>query len=565
MAPLSSVLAAASLIIQVVLLITVLRGRPRHDRWIAALILASAVATGSYLLPPELARATGFDRELLFTVALAALLAAGGALLYMLYRARGSTAATWPSAAATAGLPRLAETLSAYTQALANASTLDEVISAATDTLKETLGVQAGRLLLINDTGKAPDSVELLVIEPDGGQRTGDMGLESPIYRTFSADQRALTQHEIDHGSAHRAVPAGEADFFRGLEMQAYAPIITDDFLIGILACGPKADGSVPDADELVALQLMAQQVGVTLRNARLIDDLRHLSSSMQSLNHNLAQAREDLVKLDAVKTDFVTIASHELRTPLAQIRGYSDIMEELNGKGMLDQVYARTLIANLQKASGRIEELIAAMLDVSQLDVNAMDLRFMETSVESAVKLAIEPLADAMNQRRISLAARGLRGLPSIQADMQRLVQALGNIIVNAIKFTPDGGRIEITGYLQAPQEEGESQQILLAITDTGIGIPPNDINLIFNKFYRGHDPSLNHSTGAYKFMGAGPGLGLTIAKGIIEGHGGKIWAESPGRDMQNYPGTSFYLLLPLSPPEGARRVMPIKHQAAG
>ncbi len=90
-------------------------------------------------------------------------------------------------------------------------------------------------------------------------------------------------------------------------------------------------------------------------------------------------------------------------------------------------------------------------------------------------------------------------------------------------------------------------------------MGVKPSDQDLIFKKFYRGYDPAL-HSTGTYKFLGAGPGLGLTIAKGVIEGHGGRIWVESPGHDLNGTPGSTFYVLLPLSPPEHARRVAPFE-----
>ena len=98
-----------------------------------------------------------------------------------------------------------------------------------------------------------------------------------------------------------------------------------------------------------------------------------------------------------------------------------------------------------------------------------------------------------------------------------------------------------------------------LFEVKETNEMIEKENLELIFRKFYRAYDPGL-HSTGTYKFMGAGPGLGLTIAQGVIEGHGGKIWAESPGHNMQTYPGTTFFIRLPVVPPEDARRVMPFQ-----
>src|SRR5690606_29318716 len=184
------------------------------------------------------------------------------------------------------------------------------------------------------------------------------------------------------------------------------------------------------------------------------------LNTSMRVLNAELEEANEQLEKLDSVKTDFITIASHELRTPLAQIRGYTDIIDALNEQGMLDKDQISGMVANLRKATERTETLIADMLFVSQLDVDAMDLRMTQTTPESVLRMAIEPLTDPLNQRKLSLSARGLRGLPTIYADMQRLVQAFRNIVVNAIKFTPDRGRIEINAILQPATSEDEVDQ---------------------------------------------------------------------------------------------------------
>lgn len=123
----------------------------------------------------------------------------------------------------------------------------------------------------------------------------------------------------------------------------------------------------------------------------------------------------------------------------------------------------------------------------------------------------------------------------------MQRLAQALRNVVLNAIKYTPDGGRIAITGQLR-------DDEVWIAVRDSGIGIDPQYHELIFQKFFRTHDPSL-HSSGATKFLGAGPGLGLTIARGVIEAHGGRIWVESDGEDRKTLPGSTFTIALPLHP----------------
>ncbi len=117
-------------------------------------------------------------------------------------------------------------------------------------------------------------------------------------------------------------------------------------------------------------------------------------------------------------------------------------------------------------------------------------------------------------------------------------------HLIVNAIKYTPDGGRITVTGCMTKTLEMGDVVQI--EITDSGIGIAPEDQQLIFEKFYQTGKLSL-HSSGVTKFAGGGPGLGLAIAKGIVVAHEGKIWVESPGYDETYCPGSRFFVQLPL------------------
>jgi signal transduction histidine kinase len=448
-----------------------------------------------------------------------------------------------------------------YSQEVSRAMEIAELVEIATTTLNKVLGVRKSDMLLISDT--TDDGIEMRLyrrgnqLDDQLETRTIALQKSSPLYRHIAQKQAPIAQFDIEFNPDFQGMANKERAFLRSLGMSAYAPIIMDNALIGLLACGPKVNDAPIYQHDLELLIALANQTGVALRNTRLVADLRHLNASMQSLNRSLGSANERMGKLDSVKTDFITIASHELRTPLAQVRGYTDILDALNDGGMLDQDQTRGLASNLRKATERMEELISAMLDVSQLDVNAMDLRFVQTSLESVLRMAIEPLTDPVKQRKLTLSARGLSGLPSIEADMQRLVQAFRNIITNAIKFTPDGGRIDISAALHDSQAMPGTEMILVRIADTGIGINPTDLDLIFNKFYRSSDPGL-HSTGAYKFMGAGPGLGLTIAKGVIEGHGGKIWVESPGHDPQTTPGSTFYIQLPLTPPEDARRVLP-------
>lgn len=450
-----------------------------------------------------------------------------------------------------------------FNQQIVNASTLDEVVSATQKTLRNILGIERSALMLINNTFLKPYSSELIVLgeeQPQGDKHF--LHAESPIFRSLAIERVPVGRYDLRYNPMYQRAHPDEHAFFDLLGMSVYIPIVSDNILLGILACGAREGSSAYRREDVQKLGIIGEQIGTALRSTRLIDDLQHLNESMRKLNQRLEDAKVELEKLDGVKTDFITIASHELRTPLAQIRGYTDIIDSLNEQDMLEQEQTARMVANLRKSSERMEELISAMLDVSQIDVNALDLNFVNATPESIVRLAIDPLLEVIKQRGLVLEREGLATLPPVEVDMQRMVQALRNVITNAIKYTPDGGSIRIWGRHEVAEPGDASDWVLLGIADTGIGIDPKHNHLIFQKFYRGFDTQL-HSTGMYKFMGAGPGLGLTIARGILEGHGGRIWAESKGYDAEALHGTTFYIQIPTKLPKGMRGVLAIENEA--
>jgi signal transduction histidine kinase len=154
---------------------------------------------------------------------------------------------------------------------------------------------------------------------------------------------------------------------------------------------------------------------------------------------------------------------------------------------------------------------------------------------------------AEALEERSLTLTVKGLDALPFYVGDPDMLYKVLYHLVNNAIKYTPDGGRIMIIG--RRVDVSGLGGCIEIAVEDTGIGISQEDIALIFEKFYRTGELAL-HSSGTTTFKGGGPGLGLAIAKGIVEAHGGRIWAESSGCDEETCPGSRFVVQLPLVEP---------------
>ncbi len=261
-------------------------------------------------------------------------------------------------------------------------------------------------------------------------------------------------------------------------------------------------------------------------------------------LTHRLADVQANLQRLDRTKSDFIAVAAHELRTPLTLVEGYAAMLQDSFSSLDADK---QTLITGIQNGSSRLRVIVDDLIDVSLIDNDLLNLNFQPVWLNKVLTSLSLELGSSLQQRHQDLSIQPFDGSTEmIYADPERIYQLFRNILQNAIKFTPDGGKINVDGRKLPGFIE-------VIITDTGIGIALEDQGLLFEKFSR-LDNSLLHSSGRTKFKGGGPGLGLHIARGIIDAHEGAIWAESPGRDENTCPGSTFHILLPyrLEPPDG-------------
>lgn len=414
-------------------------------------------------------------------------------------------------------------------------------------TLGELMEAERGALILITETEGA------FVFEPTPvmgtiPQRRIQISPNSPFISALVEFHQPLLQYEIDFNPDFVGLEAEVKSWLAEMAMEVYIPIGTGTEISGLIAIGPRSSGVPYQPSELETAQILADQTVVALQNSRLYSELAAQNEKIRRLNADLLNQNERLEIMDRVKSDFITIASHELRTPLTQVKGYADILSSMNDDGALTRDQTRGILGHINRASMLLESVITAMLDASQIDVAGIQLDLELTTVDMVVRAAMEPIVPATQERRISFNLNGLEDLPPIQADFRRLVQALNNLIGNAVKYTPDHGNIAILGTCP-PTENGDQEFVELVIEDNGIGIDPKFHELIFEKFFRVGDPQL-HSTGSTKFKGAGPGLGLPIARGVIEAHGGRVWVESDGEDEQRLPGSRFHVVLPLRPP---------------
>ncbi|MDI6769345.1 MAG: HAMP domain-containing sensor histidine kinase [Anaerolineales bacterium] len=261
-------------------------------------------------------------------------------------------------------------------------------------------------------------------------------------------------------------------------------------------------------------------------------------------ISNELADIQQELERLDRNKSNFIAVAAHELRTPLTLIEGYSAMIGEMLKKDENGQI--ASLLDGVSNGIQRLRSIVDDMIDVSRIDTDLLSLNFQPLRLNQIFSQLKYKINDSLASRRQSLNTRAFSGSNEmIFADSERLNQAFHNILVNAIKYTPDGGRITVDGRMLPGFIE-------VTITDTGIGISPEYQAVIFDKFGQIGDTA-RHSSGKTKFKGGGPGLGLPIARGILEAHGGTIWVESKGHDEKRCPGSTFHVLLPIrtEPPD--------------
>ena len=276
-------------------------------------------------------------------------------------------------------------------------------------------------------------------------------------------------------------------------------------------------------------------------------DEIGVLASTFDEMTEHLQQRTLELEKtnrileqMDQAKMRFIQVAAHELRTPLTTVQGYAQMIEIRSKDNELFTRYTNSIL----EGSSRMVEIIDSMLDVSRIDTNQLDIASSDMELQPVLEKVNTFFQPALKERDISLTMSELSSLPEVCADPDLLYKVFYHVIGNAIKYTPDGGKVTVNGRAI---HDASQPEVEILIQDTGIGIDPRSQELVFEKFYQTGEVLL-HSSGKTKFKGGGPGLGLAIARGIVDAHGGRIWLESPGYDEATNPGTTVFVRLPVN-----------------
>lgn len=327
--------------------------------------------------------------------------------------------------------------------------------------------------------------------------------LEGSIAGTVLRENRTVMANNVELDPRHYTGVDEQIEFQTRSVLGV--PMTSKNRLIGVLEAVNKRQPPWTD-DDCQYASTLAAQAAVAIEGAQLVAQLQ--------------KANEELSQLDKLKNDFIAIASHELRTPLGVILGYATFLQETTDAEVSDHA----------------AKVVSSALQLRRIIEDLTNLRYLQSG---EADLQREPLAIADLLREVEHDIRALAGatrhdlrfLPApdakLFADRARLGMAIGNVVNNAIRFTPEGGRIVV-------QAEVRPRHVYITITDNGIGFEPEQAEKIFEKFYQVED----HMTRRH----GGLGIGLSITRGLIEAHGGRIWAQSPGTNQ----GATFTIIMP-------------------
>jgi signal transduction histidine kinase len=278
---------------------------------------------------------------------------------------------------------------------------------------------------------------------------------------------------------------------------------------VGVFEVVNKADSANYTEEDIIILEILAFYAAMAVWNSNLEKQIKN------SLN--------EVAELDRLKSNFIGITSHELRTPLGLILGHATFLRETIAEENREPI--ETIIRN----ATRLKEIIESMTDVDNYESGVASIRQNTILISRVVMDVVSSFKDMAASKNITLQAQIKDKDLQVEADANKITVAISNLIRNAITFTNEGGKVEVA-------VESVTGHVEISVKDNGIGIPASDIAHVFDRFFQVESHLTRHHTGM--------GLGLSVAKTMIEMHGGRIWVESVEGE-----GSTFSFLLPLRP----------------
>ncbi len=330
----------------------------------------------------------------------------------------------------------------------------------------------------------------------------------------------------------------------RKINVSVALPLRVQAERIGVLFFSEKASGDIYSQQDINVLEILAPQLSVAIQNSKEYEEIKMfnitLKKEIEIATKDLKEANERLKSLDKLKDEFVSLASHELRTPMTVVKQYL-WMVIAGREGPLNDKQ-KTFLDRAYQSTEELLALVNDMLDVSRIEANKITLELKPLSITDTVTQLVSELSPRSQELGVPVQIADHEEIPKVIADSGKLKEVLTNLLGNSLKYTPRGGSITIS----FSKKEG---MVEVGIKDTGVGIKPEDLPKLFQKFGR-----LEQGKELTRERLESTGLGLYIVKSIVELHGGKIWVESEGENK----GSTFSFALPEDTEENRKKIPP-------
>ena len=423
-----------------------------------------------------------------------------------------------------------------YSQSIGNVVDLRLLKQLSLSLISKVIDINHGNLYLVDEVKDNGSTFFRLLPIPSGDSSDeavieGRLSASNPVVQHFNQLKRPLLQYELDFSSTYKGLLPAEREWLSLQNAEVFVPILTKSGWIGLFVLGAKLSGEKCTSDDLLLLSTLADQTAVALENARLFSNLSVVNRELQLAKVDLEMAYQQLREIDDLKSSFIRVVTHEMRTPLANMAFSLQLLRMYRPQEWSsDQIeHVEQLESNLSVTRMMVDNLIsfAAFLN-RQVELNLEFLDF--KTLTSEAMIPIKKVADA---KGVDLRIYFVGDFFPIRADRKLLSDAIYQLIQNAVKFTPQGGKVWVTCWTA-------TDLLYFDVRDTGVGVPRDKLKLLWEGFSQASDPILRGQEGL--------GLGLALVRFIVAAHGGKVWVESAQGE-----GSTFGFRIPVAGPEGS------------
>jgi len=393
------------------------------------------------------------------------------------------------------------------------------------------------------------DNVTVLVVDAQGlwhmargmtpALALPGMHKHEAFFRWLEKENDLVQREEVQVNPRYEAIQEQATAYLHELNAEMVVPLVFNRRLLGLLNLGPRVNQEEYDSVDLQLLTILRNDISVALSNSQLYEKVNALYQEVKTFNQtlerrvaertaDLEKAMEQLRHLDQLKSDFIAMASHELRTPITAVKGAISLtLEYLEDES--DRGKMRHFLEMSRRNIERIINLINDLLDLSKMEAGKLEMQPEPFAFQTMLNAVLESLQPQLEKKRLHWISRVEPPDLVFTGDADRLRQVIINLLDNAIKFSPEQGKVRVSAEVR----EG---QFTCSVTDEGGGIPAQNQQNIFDKFW--------HREGYTQEAEEGTGLGLAIARKIVELHHGRIWVES-----REGAGSTFTFQIPARP----------------